>query len=480
MAGYFRAKDPQGPRELSNDSTLRIKAKKMADRPDHEFDGYLCTSDGQKLLCDIQIWLPREPSVDAALQVIVMGANAHEVFHRGLVTLTSEETVEAAGLRFEAKEVLIRGSTSLAHPRRAGGTNLTFTHVGSWLIETSFRDGGKDEAQSGNSESSIDSLVFILSAIEYALPRHGSIVDYRGNRTIKELRPPKMLSMERASDHILCEWELQRHWHWLKDQRNKASATSFPVLCLRDARERHAETSLEELSRMADDACVILTLAARHRVVVHTVRSSSKTRQVEEWRNPLLRQRAVTEEEASGPLVAESDIEAYFAHVARWWDGLDAPRKDAVRLAIFASNPLTKITLEAEFLSRFSALEGLVKHWGDEKGSLQKRTEAMLQVFPPRIGGLWALFDKTNGEPLYWIRNELAHGRSVMRFAAGALPLANDHLQLWLEHILLALAGYIHHRHRDDWLSNQVIPQRDYALNLAKELRKQAKTTVAE
>lgn len=448
----------------------------MTDRPDHEFDGYLCTPDGRTFLCDIQIWLPREPSVDATLQVVLMGVNAHEVGQRGLVTLISEEAVEAAGLRFEAKEVLVRSSTSLVQPRRAGGTKLTFTHVGSWRIETSSRGGGKDELETRNSESNIDSLMFILSGVEYASPQVGGTVDYRGNRTIAEL-PPKLLSMTRASDQVLCEWELQRHWHWITNQRHKVSATSFPVLCVRHARERCAETSLEELSRMADDACVIFTLAARHRVVVHTVISSSEAKRVEEWRNPLLRQRAVTEERARGPLVEEKDLEAYFAHVARWWDGLDAPRKDAVRLAVFSVNPLNKETLETEFLSRFSALEGLVKRWVDQQGSLQERTDAMLQLYPPRIGGLWPLFDKSDGEPLYWIRNELVHGRRVMRFAAGALPFANDHLQLWLEHILLALAGYIHRRHQDDWLSNQAVLQRNHVLNLTKELRQQAKAS---
>lgn len=79
----------------------------VSENPDHEFDGCLHTKDGQNLLCDIQVWLPRSPSADAKVQVVVMGVNAHDL-PQGLVSLTSDKLLEAQGFRFSAKEVFIR------------------------------------------------------------------------------------------------------------------------------------------------------------------------------------------------------------------------------------------------------------------------------------------------------------------------------------------------------------------------------------
>ncbi|WP_426117955.1 hypothetical protein [Pseudomonas sp. DSP3-2-2] len=192
-------------------------------------------------------------------------------------------------------------------------------------------------------------------------------------------------------------------------------------------------------------------------------------------RNPLQRQRATTEEEAAGPLIAAKDLERYFAHISPWWLNLDDINKDTVRLAIFSLNPSTDTTIESDFISRFSALEGLVKRWTPIKAKFFKqKAEALLHAFPPRVIGLWPLVDNSSGKSLYWIRNELAHGRDVMQFTNGALALANDHLQLWLEYILLTIADYPHESHWKDWLSNEVISQREMVREISAKLEGQA------
>ena len=239
----------------------------------------------------------------------------------------------------------------------------------------------------------------------------------------------------------VCELELEQHWTWRRDEDTRVSASSTPVLNLTNMTQ-HNETSVETLTDIADDACVLLSLGARHRVVIHTVVSGWGASVIQEWRNPLSRIRARTEEEACGPLIDVKELEGYFSHVSAFWSDLDARKRDAIRLAVFAVHPSTDRTLEGGFLAMFSAMEGLAKTWGSDTVTLRKKIDALLERHPVRIGGLWPLFDTPAGAGLYWIRNELAHGRSVGRFALGALVLAQDHLHLWLEHMLLAVMGY--------------------------------------
>ena len=446
----------------------------MSENPDHEFDGCLHTKDGQNLLCDIQVWLPRSPSADAKVQVVVMGVIAHDL-PQGLVSLTSDKLLEAQGFRFSAKEVLIRRATSLAIKRKAGGAKLTIGHVGSWTIEQwRLRNTTATEnADTSIKDAVAKSVELVLSSLNYAQPEVLVTVDYKGNRTVEELDPPRVLRFANSSGEILCAWELQRHWRWARITRDEISATSFPILHWTDFKD-HCATSLarEELVHLGDDACVLLSLAARHRVAVHTINSFTDSTHAQEWRYPLQRVRAITEEEACGPLIGEEELECYFEHATRWWSGLTEIQKDSVRLAVFAINPITDSAMESRFLSMFTALEGLTKRWG-KGGHFCSSFSAMVQTYPVQIGGLWPVCGGKDEKSLYWLRNEIAHGGSVMRFAPGALPLASDHLQLWLEHVLLALMQYGKQRHYRDWLTDQVFKQNDEVKRMMLALHEQ-------
>src|SRR5262249_7755956 len=118
----------------------------------------------------------------------------------------------------------------------------------------------------------------------------------------------------------------------------------------------------------------------------------------------------------------------------------------------------TPQTLESTLMSRFSALEGLAKRWGAGE-TAGGAFRDMLSRYPPDVGGLWPMYEKTHGGPLYWLRNEIGHGRTALRSVAG-LPMASDPLQHWVERILLALIGY-RRVDRSDWLSRQVVQEQD-------------------
>jgi hypothetical protein len=409
---------------------------------DLKFDGYVQAPQGARVPCDVQLWLPKGPNEDAAISVFLNG-DAEAVMGQGGVRITSNERVEAQGLKFLAEDVLIRSSK--AQPGfRQGGSQLTITHVGKWVIH-------RVRTRPDASEDALEYFKVSLSALQYGAQPSSSTASYLGERKIKTLGAAKKLQFVAAAGRALT-WELQKHWDWESSKDDGSlSAHATPVLCFVDT-PSSTVADLPRLRDCAEDTCLLLTLAARHRTAVHVLSYITKAGSVQEWYYPLKRVRSRTEEEATGPLIAEEELESFFEHASTWWSSLDDERKDAVRLAVFAIHGITSQTLESILMSRFAALEGLAKRWGDGETA----------------GGLWPMYDKAGGVPLYWFRNEIAHGRTVMRFGEG-LSLASDHLQLWLECVLLGLMGY-QRTDRSDWLSRQVIAEQSEIARVRAEL----------
>jgi hypothetical protein len=433
-------------------------------QPDYELDAYLRIPDRSELLCDLRIWLPRDPKTDGRIAVVAMGVDATSAHPEGLVSLVSDPELEASGLKVAVTEVLVRRSSSRG-PRKAGGATLTIAHVGRVRIETRIGVQTGDQSQPRN----LKSARFWLSDLEYGRPSQIPVADFLGNRSVNKgkMRAVRMLL---PSGHS-CEFEIDEHWKWRQESATQISASSSPVLNLLEV-SKYADTPLELLTSLADDACALLSLAARHRVVVHTVDSVCNHSAIEEWRNPLSRPRALSEEEACGPLIDVKELETYFLKASSFWADLNSEKRDAIKLAIFSIHPLIDRTLEGAFLAMFSALEGIAKRWGLGNGTLRDKVTALLVSHPAHTGDLWPLFDSAESEVgLYWIRNELAHGRRVGRFAEGAQVLANDHLHLWLEQVLLAVIGYYRGYSPRDWLTLQVPSQRHKVTQMRRVLR---------
>lgn len=409
-----------------------------------KFDGYVQATDGPRIPCDVQLWLPKGPNEDAAISVFLNG-DAEAVMGRGGVRITSNEGVEAQGLKFVADDVLIRSSKAQPGFRR-GGSQLTITHVGKWVIHhvRTYADAPQD---------ALEYFKVSLSALKYGAQRSSPTVTYLGERRVKTQGAAKKLRFV-ATPEAATTWELQKHWEWEFDKDDDSlGAQATAVLCLVES----TTATVADLSRLrecAEDTCLLLTLAARHRTAPHVVSYLTTAGSIQEWRYPLERVRSRTEEEATGALIAEEELEPFFERASTWWSSLGDERKDAVRLAVFAIHGITSQTLESTLMSRFAALEGLAKRWG-EGDTASKKFRDMLEKFPAASGGLWPMYDKAGGVPLYWFRNEIAHGRTVMRFGEG-LSLASDHLQLWLEFVLLGLMGY-ERTDRSDWLSRHVV-----------------------
>lgn len=433
-----------------------------ASEPDLEFDALMTPGGGATVPCEVLIWLPRRPEDDAKVE-ITLRRNAQSVDLQGLARIRSAEHVEKMGLRFEADDVFVRVGTS--NSLRPSAARLALAHIGCFRITRT------QSAREGANSDVLEGFRLVVSSLSYGGQRATPSSDHLGQRNLVFHGEPKSLRFSLPEG--VHAFELQRHWEWRSlDKGNSVQATSAPVLVLTTPPNALIKTQVDNLTQLGEDACALLSLAARHRVVPHVIRYSGADFRFEEWRNPLCRQRGVTEEEATGPLVDQADLEVYFERSASWWIGLNPDQKDAVRLAIFGINRLTESTMESNFMGKFSALEGLAKRWGTG-GTAREKFDSLHKRYPLRIGGLWPLFESDGGVSLYWLRNEIAHGRTVTRLS-GALSIATDHLQLWLEHTLLALIGFTCSRSNLDWLSAQVPHQRADVATLRRGLHAQS------
>lgn len=426
--------------------------------PQYKFDGYVLTSDGQRFACDIQIWLPSGPDQDAYIAVFTNGTAGTAVAH-GDISLISSEAVERLGLKFSAEDVFVSRTRSQMG-FRGGGAELTVSHVGSWVIEhVNARSRAEDEPM-------LEAVAVSLSPLAYGARPAAESVGYEGDREIKFFEPAKALRFASAAGDTFT-WTLEQHWTWKSPSKNSVSAFATPTLCLASLPRPLSELDLPQLKAYAKDSCTLLTLAARHRVAVHVFSYVLRGGRMQDWEYPLERLRSRTEEDATGPLVAPAELESYFETAGKWWSSLDEERRDAVRLTVFTVHSTTSETLENQVMSRFAALEGLAKRWG--RGyTAGAKFSSMAETYGIAAGGLWPMYDKTGGLPLYWLRNEIAHGRSATNIS-GALPLAADHLQLWIEKVLLRLMGF-DRQDKSDWLTREVPRQQQELSRLRSRL----------
>jgi hypothetical protein len=292
--------------------------------------------------------------------------------------------------------------------------------------------------------------------LKYGQPFSVPITSHLGNRKVK-IFDNRILPMHTSSRVI--HLELQRHWEWRDAKFGRLIASSTPALVIRDGKKFDWD-SLEEVKKIGHDACLLLTLAARHLTVMHVMVAATDRQHQEEWFNPLKRQRSTTEEEASGPLVDASELESYFSIASERWLSLTEQQKDSVRLAVYSVNPFQKSSLEGNFLRMFSALEGLAKTWFPHLRKICKKIPALLENFPTRYASSWPL-TTSEGDGLDAIRNFIAHGKVIRGEQMEALIVGSDHLQVWIERILLSILGFIPENPPNDWLTRHVTQQVD-------------------
>ncbi|WP_422300192.1 hypothetical protein [Rhodoferax sp.] len=424
-------------------------------KPTHEFDARLVINGRPSPLCGVKLWLPIDCHEDARIQVTGSdpASSPHPRSFDG--TIGSQRLVSeidpARGFEVEADALHVRRvNTKLG--QRVHGADITIDHIGRLQFKQRL---GKGTAAEADPNETCTTILFRLSDLDYGGPHAIPITDYRGNRKVKVSR---FRTLKMRFSNKLVKLELHRHWNWYQGKFDRLVAGSFPVLEIKQSQSLKWG-QLEEIQMLGRDACLLLTLAARHLTVVHVMDAATKERRLEEWIYPLNRQRSTTEEEATGPLIDESELEDYFSSASVNWTTLTDQQRDAVRLAIFSIHPTVESSIEGSFLRMFTALDGLAKTWFPDLRKIHKKIPALMTVFPPRVGGLWPIID-SNEDGLNAIRDHLAHGGSMGGQRMEALSVGIDHLQIWIERILLAILAFPHTVSPQDWLSRHVQEQR--------------------
>jgi hypothetical protein len=432
----------------------------MDDRPDFKLDAYLVKQGQRGPLCDVRVWLPKQPADDGRMEVQAFGLPVdNELCGNGFSLVNDEEP----GFYFEASDILIR-SSSTQFGRRVGGTTLEIDHVERLTIRRNLRGGAYHELLS------VESATFQLSQVHYAIPSKVWSMDFRGNRDFgHSYSPPRLLVRDLFGEGLALE--LDRHWNWVDhDDGDTIVARSTPVLVFHDP-SNASPAPLNTLRQSARTAALLLSLAARWRVVVHGFHAYFNGVTHEEWDYPISRVRAANGlEDSRDFLVHPSYLENFIQSASSRISSFGEAKIDAVFLAIYSLHPTVKHSVESRFLALFVALEGLARQFGSANGGMHRIIPALLAAYPPGISGLWPILGEQGLPGLKDLRNELAHGRNFSRRVPGSLSFAEDHLQLWIEYLLLSILDGRAYAHGPDWLARHAMEQRDGMASLRIQL----------
>lgn len=421
-------------------------------KPDYEFDARLVIDGRISALCGIKLWLPIDCHEDARVQIY--GSSNPPKEHLPLIIDRTEgedrifsEIDPCFGFQIEACGIHVH-EVKNKPDLRVLGLSVWVDHISSLKFKRERVESSQKELTSNEACSHI---WFYLSELNYGTPKAVPKMDFLGNREaglvhVKEIKV--------HSQNGILELALERHWRWSSTTLGRVMAGNFPALTIKNP-ELFKWNQLDQILNFGRDICLLLSLAARHLTVVHVMNSATENRSLEEWFYPLNRQRSTTEEEACGPLVDEKYLEEFFLCASeKWLDFTDA-KKDAIRLAVFSVNPFVRSSTEASYLQKFTALEGMANILFPEIRKQYRKLEALAEAFPKRVLGLWPLIDKED-DGLNIIRHRLAHGDGMQGEFGEALLVADDHLQVWVERMLLELLGCGHLAGFSDWLARQV------------------------
>jgi len=329
-------------------------------------------------------------------------------------------------------------------------------------------------------------LCFQLSDLKYAKPEAFVRPDYLGNRKVDI----ENTYVVKCNNGYSGEFRLEKHYSlWQKNGPNKEIVCSQRVFAWQ-GKDSAKVADIPILLRLADDVSLLLTFAARHRVMVLGYEYFTQHRSFQQFRSPLARHRIEREETGRDELIPIAEFEAFMETAMTSWANLSKEGKDSVRLAIVALHPLTEPSPERDYLTMFAALEGLSKLHKDKvvaeleektwKGvkdalsecidnqtsisldarnflkknlsalkqgkKLEDRIKGFFKLWGVNVDDLWPLFGKNKLPDLYMVRNELAHGRHFSDERFGAFLKAQEHLRLVLERVVLCILGFTPHR----------------------------------
>jgi hypothetical protein len=446
----------------------------------YEFDAYLKRDGHPDVLCNVMLWLPRDASEDMRILTFAPGIqDVNLIFFRGPLILKSTTNQEHPTFEVIASGVHLKEVYAKAMPQKMSGINIDFLYIAELTIESKY-SANRTSVEPKNRET-IECLYFQLSDLKYATPEAFVMHDYLGNRKvdIKKIYAVKFI------EGFNGLFRLEKHYSsWHEDGQNKERTSSQRVLVWQGENPVTVD-NIPMLLKLADDVALVLSFAARHRVMVLDYKYLTQHSSFQQFRSPLARHRIEREETGRDELIPITELEVFMqkAMVSLW--NLKDNEKESIRLAIVALHPLSRRSSESDYLMMFAALEGLSKFHKDKvvselektwkgvkdalcgcidnqisishdaKGFLKKNLSALRQgkkledrlkaFFKSRnvnIADLLPIFGTGDLPDLYWVRNELAHGQHFSDERFGAFLKAKEHLSLILERIVLCLLGF--------------------------------------
>lgn len=448
--------------------------------PDRGLNAWLMR-DGHKLAeCDCNIWLPRNACDAGAIE---LGTFAFFMDFGGPLELKGASpdgwTVHATGVWISS---VSRGHGSEEKSTRS---RIVVDHIDSLTVMRNIMTRpDREEVTNDDEPTEPGHLSFRLTDSRYVF-----IPEVRTLHSNGSIRVRRHRSMN-LKHPMLGALRIDRHHHFSKGNNpHDTYITSQLAIEVRGKIRKNLESLDNKTARAyVDDACLILSLAARHRVLV-TGHTRYDHGVLENTYDSPLQSLNPEASEYGWELIGRSETIQFLNHALARFAQLPEVEQRSIRHALYPLVPTRHPHLEESFVSMFSAFEGLLEPYREKKGikhtvgtsrawkaiekklrkvinetdisdstfnrSLMKARLPELRHIPLHavandylkelkvpVDDLWPAFGSPGeSATLYSIRNSLAHGEPMSDLIK-PLSLAQFHLRILLERIVLALLGW--------------------------------------
>lgn len=315
--------------------------------PDHEFDAYLRVAGRPEQLCDCLIWLPKDASEDAQVEITVpMSPDPPIYFGPGPLTFVGREgrrEITLSGVWLKS------GPAHPSPPRLAGRSRVELFQIDHIVERTDFKEAG-DSANRFPEE-----LSFALTDCPYLRPAISTELDRSGGEKVTvvgqltvQYCPLGMIKFER------------RYTRYRREDVPGTVTTFALVASITDPAPAMIE-KMEVTQENMEDACLLASLGARHRVMVIRVDSAVHDTFCQKWIDPLRRPRPEPQNDRfTEGLIPQLEFEHFFRMAGNEFYRASLADRKRIRDVIYILAPMFDLGgEEPAFLSAFSALEGL-------------------------------------------------------------------------------------------------------------------------
>lgn len=353
----------------------------------------------------------------------------------------------------------------------------------------------------------IDKIYFQISNLLYAEPVANRCASYLGGR---KAEIEKIFTVRNPNGYV---FKIEKHYSEYLESSQNSEVVSSQNLVSVSTEHKINQNDVNELNKEAKDFALLLTFAARHKVMVLGYEYLAGSKRVRCYKDPTDRLKVKNEEVVEDALIPIEFFETFMNEALAKWHKMDEKTKRLINDAIVSIHPLNNSN--QSYLNMFSALEGLIKqqsmkvevvqeiqkNWTDiiepkfifainelnlseetrshllsrlvslkDGEKFTKSVESILGKLGVVTNDLWPV---VGTDSLYSIRNSLAHGERTQ--LDSVYLLAQEHLQFLLERLVLAFLGFDYNKSTVGLINHGI--RFRYSQQEIKEFQNQLKTT---